>query len=66
MLCGDGLSKEALVGRQPRPLDPTAGPVESFAAKLRSLREQVSDLRNWLRDTPVDVAFRDRNIPEGG
>jgi len=23
-----------------------------------------SDLRNWLRETPVDLAFRDRTIPE--
>jgi len=22
------------------------------------------DLRNWLRETPVDLAFRDRTIPE--
>jgi len=29
------------VGRQPRPLDPTAGPVQSFAADLRTLRERA-------------------------
>lgn len=27
-------------------------------------RDLASDLRKWLRDTPVDVAFYDRIIPE--
>lgn len=38
---GDGLSEEPLVGRQQRPLDPDAGPVQSFATELRALRERA-------------------------
>lgn len=31
------------MGRQQRPLDPAAGPVQSFAAELRELREQAGN-----------------------
>ena len=32
--------------------------------RLNAVMGQAPDLRNWLRDTPVDLAFRDRTIPE--
>jgi len=44
--------------------DSTADSVNEAHDGLLRLLRRDSDLRNWLRDTPVDLAFRDRTIPE--
>jgi hypothetical protein len=61
----------AALGQLDTAEQPALGPIGRYDTNL-NLKEsrngqhhwRGSDLRKWLRDTPVDVAFCDRIIPE--